>query len=404
MGISKYRKLREKHETLRPALQKSRVKSRSRAAERDCPGGLLIRSADGGIGHRIHGAAPASPSLISKNAMCRISKPSIRASKSRFHRPPSSVDSFFSDKGLPESVTAVPVFLAAFLFMALLCGGFLDQWLLFAGKEETVSIPISPNMPEPSVPVDLASLAGPTVFPSSSSISESSALVFTRHRVARGETLARIAFNYGLSPATLISVNGFREPDDIRGGIVMIVPYTDGIRVPVKEGTLRETADKYGVEIDSISTLPDGSYFVTGKDFLPTISASFSEEVFLAPVDGKILTAFGESVDNLTGIPFRSEGIDFSIFSGTPVQTAKAGTVVLTGQHSSYGLYVMMSHPGGWKSFYGHLSRVDVAVGDELERGAVLGLSGNSGNARSPRLHFSLLRDGELVDPLDYLF
>lgn len=134
------------------------------------------------------------------------------------------------------------------------------------------------------------------------------------------------------------------------------------------------------------------------------IPSSFIRDLFLYPVSGRIITAFGEGVDNLTGITYDSEGIDLSAAAGTSVTASREGSVILTGHHSSYGLYVIMAHSGGWKSFYGHLSRIDVAPGDELESGTAMGVSGDSGTARSPRLHFALIHNGVSVDPLDYLY
>ena len=329
--------------------------------------------------------------------------------RSKVHTPPTAGPkpirrpATASGRATAEGLLSLPVFIAAFVAVVLMGGGLLDRWILTAGTEDAVPVTGTPGTPQPSVSVDLASVSGTAAFrPTSRDVPD---MVFTRHRVARGETLTRIAYEYGLAPATLISVNGFEKSGDIRPGIALIVPYTDGIRaVPRRGEDAAEVAERFGVEADSLRMLPDGSFFVTGSAAVPDTSAPISDDVFLYPVDGKVLTAFGQGVDGLTGIPYRSEGIDLSADAGTPVLASRSGTVVLTGQHSSYGLYVMMSHPGGWKSFYGHLGRVDVAVGDTLERGDVLGSSGASGNARTPRLNFSLIRNGEPVDPLDYLF
>ncbi len=64
----------------------------------------------------------------------------------------------------------------------------------------------------------------------------------------------------------------------------------------------------------------------------------------------------------------------------------------------------MMGHPGGWKTFYCHLSRISVEPQQLLDTGDILGLAGSSGAARSSRLHFALFKNGEPLDPLDYLY
>ncbi len=290
-----------------------------------------------------------------------------------------------------------PILTATLVLMILIGTGLLDGWILMTGPVDTR---VFPGDADPVVPVLIASINIP------SPTGLSTELVFTSHRVARGETLSRISFKYGLSPTTLISINNLKEPDDVRSGVTLIVPYIDGIRVvPLSGESPADVAIRFDTTPEMVQLLPgSGDYFVSGGSTDSVIPSSFIKDVFLYPVSGRILTAFGEGVDTLTGISYESEGIDLSAAEGTPVNASREGTVILTGHHSSYGLYVIVSHSGGWKSFYGHLSRVDVAPGDELESGMALGTVGDSGTARSHRLHFALIHDGKTVDPLDYLF
>ncbi len=281
--------------------------------------------------------------------------------------------------------------------MILVGTGLLDKWVLMAGPVDAGSFPGDAEL---VVPVLLASIDMP------GSVGLPVELVYTSHRVARGETLSRISYKYGLSPTTLISINNLKEPDDVRSGVTLIIPYMDGVRVAPRQG---ESPSDIAVRFDTIpemvQLLPGSrEYFVSGGSADNSTPSSFIKDVFLYPVSGRIITAFGEVVDTLTGISYESEGIDLLSVKGTPVNASREGKVILTGHHSSYGLYVIMSHSGGWKSFYGHLSRVDVAPGDELERGTALGAVGNSGTARSDRLHFALIHEGKSVDPMDYLF
>ncbi len=291
----------------------------------------------------------------------------------------------------------LPLPAAALVFLLLFGAGFFDRLVLIS---KPVSFDSSPGDVEPLVRVNKAAIELPSFdnpFPE---------LVFTRHRVLRGETLSRISYKYGLSPSTLISVNSLENPEDVKSGKILVVPYIDGIRVtPLPGESPADAAVRFGTEAEMVQLIPgNGDYFISGDYSTSSTPASFSKDVFLYPVSGRILTAYGETVDTLTGIGYESEGLDLSAEEGTPVHASKDGTVILTGNHSSYGLYVIMSHSGGWKSFYGHLSRVDVAPGDKLESGMSLGLAGRSGTARSPRLYFALIHNGESVDPLDYLY
>ncbi len=93
-------------------------------------------------------------------------------------------------------------------------------------------------------------------------------------------------------------------------------------------------------------------------------------------------------------------GIDIAVPTGTIVRASGGGTVLESGSDREYGLFVLILHPEGYQSRYGHLSRVLAREGTRVQPGEVIGLSGNTGRSSAPHLHFELLRDGETVDPL----
>ena len=92
-------------------------------------------------------------------------------------------------------------------------------------------------------------------------------------------------------------------------------------------------------------------------------------------------------------------GIDIAVPLGSAVRAAGGGTVLQTGQEAEYGLFVLLEHPGGLQTMYGHLSRATVAAGQAVDAGQVIGLSGNSGRSSAPHLHFEIRRDGQPIDP-----
>jgi murein DD-endopeptidase MepM/ murein hydrolase activator NlpD len=93
-------------------------------------------------------------------------------------------------------------------------------------------------------------------------------------------------------------------------------------------------------------------------------------------------------------------GLDIAVPPGTVVRVAGGGSVIQAGPDSEYGIYVLVQHPDGYQSLYGHLSRILVAVGQEVGAGEVIGLSGNTGRSSAPHLHFEIRQDGRVVDPL----
>lgn len=96
----------------------------------------------------------------------------------------------------------------------------------------------------------------------------------------------------------------------------------------------------------------------------------------------------------------RHTGLDLAVPVGSDVRASGGGTVKETATDSSYGLYVLLQHPDGYETMYGHLSRVVVAQGDSVRTGQVIGLSGNSGRSTAPHLHFEIRRGGQSVNPL----
>jgi murein DD-endopeptidase MepM/ murein hydrolase activator NlpD len=94
-------------------------------------------------------------------------------------------------------------------------------------------------------------------------------------------------------------------------------------------------------------------------------------------------------------------GIDIAVPLGTPVRASGGGSVTAAGYEADYGLFVLLRHPSGYETMYGHMSRLIAAEGDEVQAGQVIGLSGNSGRSTAPHLHFEIRRDDKSVDPLD---
>lgn len=93
-------------------------------------------------------------------------------------------------------------------------------------------------------------------------------------------------------------------------------------------------------------------------------------------------------------------GLDLAVPIGSDVRASGGGMVRDTGTDPAYGVFVLLQHPDGYESMYGHLSRVLVAVGDSVRVGQVIALSGNTGRSTAPHLHFEIRRDGRSVDPL----
>lgn len=95
-------------------------------------------------------------------------------------------------------------------------------------------------------------------------------------------------------------------------------------------------------------------------------------------------------------------GLDIAVPMGTPIRASGGGTVSEAGSDAEYGLYVLLTHPDGYQTMYGHASRLLVAEGDEVNTGQVIALSGSTGRSTAPHLHFEIRRSGKSLDPRSF--
>jgi murein DD-endopeptidase MepM/ murein hydrolase activator NlpD len=92
-------------------------------------------------------------------------------------------------------------------------------------------------------------------------------------------------------------------------------------------------------------------------------------------------------------------GLDIAVPIGSQVRASGGATVNQIGDDPEYGLYVLLNHPEEYQTMYGHLSRIIVTDGQNVEAGEVIGLSGNSGRSTAPHLHFEIRQRGTSLDP-----
>jgi murein DD-endopeptidase MepM/ murein hydrolase activator NlpD len=97
-------------------------------------------------------------------------------------------------------------------------------------------------------------------------------------------------------------------------------------------------------------------------------------------------------------------GTDVGVPIGTTVRASRGGQVITAGWVGGYGNCVIIDHGDGVATRYGHLSEVTVSVGQYVDQGEQIALSGNTGRSTGPHLHFEIRINGEAVDPLPYLY
>lgn len=179
------------------------------------------------------------------------------------------------------------------------------------------------------------------------------------------------------------------------------VPEPEPEPEPVDEEPTAETAAP--VEIEIVPDMPEAEV-----DDTPVMAEP--PRLIVEPVKGEVLTAF--SVDQLVYSPTLADwrthdGVDISAKPGTTVLAASAGTVASVEDDPLMGTTVAIDHQGGYTTTYANLqARPTVEPGDLVTAGQIIGAVGTTASAeaaQSPHLHFSVSRDGEAVDPGEFL-
>ena len=96
-------------------------------------------------------------------------------------------------------------------------------------------------------------------------------------------------------------------------------------------------------------------------------------------------------------------GLDIAEPTGTPIRAAAAGLAYPLQDPARYGNFVIVQHFGGYATVYGHMSRFNVAWGQRVEAGDVIGFVGSTGNSSGPHLHFEVRYAASAYDPMPYL-
>ena len=121
------------------------------------------------------------------------------------------------------------------------------------------------------------------------------------------------------------------------------------------------------------------------------------------PVAGWLSSPYGNRRDPFTGGADFHPGLDISADYGLPVHATADGTVKVSSPSGSYGNLVEIDHGFGIVTRYGHLSRFQAAVGQQIHRGDVIGYVGSTGRSTSAHLHYEILLNGKLTNPLKLL-
>ena len=211
------------------------------------------------------------------------------------------------------------------------------------------------------------------------------------------EAVDEIGTHAGADPASSDAVD--RLPAAVRsramGGA------TADLAEAMTAGTFGSVAATFGMFQDVLGALESRLSVVrSGVERRQALAAATPS---IWPVAGWLSSGYGTRRDPFTGGQDFHPGLDIAASHGQPVQATADGTVVTAGFSGNYGNLIVLDHGFGLTTRYGHLSRMTVRDGQQVRRGDVVGLVGSTGRSTSPHLHYEVLVNGRLTNPLRLL-
>src|SRR3989338_10387913 len=268
--------------------------------------------------------------------------------------------------------------------------------------------------------------------------------IISVHTVKKGETLASIARDFGVSTNTIVWANNLKKGQALKvGSSLTILPIT-GVKYTVKKGdTLGSIAKKLSADAVDIAdfngidntdlkigmtvVVPDGEIVAvavskpkvvaktsTSTSLIDKISSALNgtSNISGLPTSGDVILAnkgektwgynepeaVGYFTHQLPGAEKSQHihgfnGLDFRSPKGTPILAAASGQVIIAksgGYSGGYGSYVVIKHDNGTQTLYAHASKVLVSVGDNVQQGEKIALVGSTGRSTGNHLHFEV--------------
>lgn len=222
-------------------------------------------------------------------------------------------------------------------------------------------------------------------------------------------SLQKLAERFGINVDSIRSTNYIEAIGLLYPGKQLLLHNKKGMLVKItKDFTdvtfIAKKFDKDVEELCLINEIPPTYRFRKGEYvFIPNKYIKFKD--FMLPLfNTKITSGYGLRKHPIFGILKYHEGIDLKQRYGTPVRAASDGKVIYAGWAEGYGKLVILKHRNEYTTYYGHLSKIKVKIGQYVYKGQVIGNVGTTGWTTGPHLHFEIRKNGIPVDPKKVLF
>jgi murein DD-endopeptidase MepM/ murein hydrolase activator NlpD len=249
----------------------------------------------------------------------------------------------------------------------------------------------SPTSVAPAAPLASAAVLVPpeSVPPSGSVVSVATV---AGARAAPGDAPTKISRRYGKSSVAVAKANNIRTRPKLNMGGHTVIP-------PRKVANAQERGRS--VVEQRPATLAGRKPPVTGPPENPDTVGSVVDATpnFHWPVQGQVIAGFGPRPNGE-----RNDGINIAVPEDTPIKSADDGVVVYSGNElKSFGNLVLVRHANNYVTAYAHAKELRVKVGDQINGGDLIGMSGQTGNVDTPQIHFEIRKGSTPVDPMQLL-
>ncbi|MDW8056045.1 MAG: M23 family metallopeptidase [Elusimicrobiota bacterium] len=223
------------------------------------------------------------------------------------------------------------------------------------------------------------------------------------------DNLYTLAKKFNTNVASIRSTNYIEAVGLLYRGKILLLHNKKGMlyRVPSDGVEVSAIAKKFNKKIEEICQVNEITPTCKLKKgdliFLPDVYIKFKD--FMLPLfNTRITSKFGLRKHPIFGILKYHEGIDLKQRYGAAVRAACDGKVIFAGWAEGYGKLVIIKHQKGYTTYYGHLSKIRVKVGQWVNKGQIIGNVGMTGWTTGPHLHFEVRKNGVPINPKKVLF
>ena len=242
--------------------------------------------------------------------------------------------------------------------------------------------------------------------------------VKSEYIVKQGDTISQIAEANGMTMNMLLANNPNVSVKNLKIGQKLTIVSENGIFYKVQKGdSLSKIASKFKMKLDDITAYND----IDAKNL------KVGQDIFLKNPDIRVLANSGKG-----GITVASAGFRFPVeYKGVnspygsrfhpvlkryifhagvdlkaryvPLRAAQSGKVSYAGYMNGYGKIIILKHSNGYETRYAHLDKIGVKVGQNVNKGELIGKTGMSGRVTGPHLHFEVRKNGKTENPMSHL-